>query len=203
MKKRILSLFAAVAVMLSLSACQPNDTGQDTQPSEVIEQTNEITEMKTIEPPEDGWTLEELNTVMYLNQKPFSLPCTADEITDYFEIQNNYLNQKDNNSLILDVLYDGKYAFSVKGIQDNVLMITEISIPALGYEANIPRDELFVINGFKLTGSLDELEAALGKPTSYSTTRYVYVTIDQKQEIGFMFSSDKTVNSMYITSLEE
>ena len=80
--KRILSLFAAFAVMLSLSACQPNDTGQDMQVLAVVEQANE---MKTIESPEDGWTHEQLSEVMFLCGESFSLPCSLEDISDKFE----------------------------------------------------------------------------------------------------------------------
>ena len=80
--KRILSLFAAFAVMLSLSACQPKDTGQDMQVLAVVEQANE---MKTIESPEDGWTHEQLSEVMFLCGESFSLPCSLEDISDKFE----------------------------------------------------------------------------------------------------------------------
>ena len=93
MKKRVLSIFAVLAVAVNMVGCTPTNTAA---PAEVTEQiiaettveSTEIVEMKTVEPPEDGWTVEQLNEVMYLNGKPFKLPCTVEELGDGFTVSN-------------------------------------------------------------------------------------------------------------------
>ncbi|MBQ8568035.1 MAG: hypothetical protein IJ446_02330, partial [Oscillospiraceae bacterium] len=73
--KQALALLAATIMMSCAAAC---DGGTEAETA---------TEMKTIEPPQDGWTKEQLNEVMYLMGEPFSLPCKLEEIEKHFIIK--------------------------------------------------------------------------------------------------------------------
>ena len=90
MKKRILSIFAVLAVAVNMVGCTPTNTAAPAEITEQIiaETTAESTEI--VEPPEDGWTVEQLNEVMYLNGKPFKLPCTVEELGDGLPISTTY-----------------------------------------------------------------------------------------------------------------
>ena len=198
-KKRVIAFILSCTVLCSFASCKA-DGGQKNDLGVTAEQTTETAEIKTIIPPEDGWTIEELNDVMYLNGEKFYLPYPIDEINDNFELVSYYQNEE---SIIWDVIFNGEFAFLLKGNQSDTQTITEIAFPNLGYEADIPRDKLFVINGFELTNSLDDLEAALGKPTIITPNSYKYQTTDQKYDLGFIFSDEKSVTSMYITYMEE
>lgn len=169
--KRILSLFAAFAVMLSLSACQPKDTEQDAQSSAVIEQTNETTEMKTIEPPEGGWTHEQLSEVTYLCGKPFSLPCKLEDLPDDFEIgEGRYRNK--NTDLNMYITIDGQDS----GYFDSQILLNGESVGLVYYYKNennnvvfgvefYPfdgKEKDFVINGINQNSSFEDVKKSLG-----------------------------------------
>ncbi len=90
--KRLLPIVGMLIISLSLSGCKnfvETDVGAETQgiTQAVNETTNSesVTEIKIIEPPEDGWTHEQLSEVMYLCGESFSLPCKPDDISDRFE----------------------------------------------------------------------------------------------------------------------
>ena len=101
MKNKFLSIFAAIAVITSLTACQSGKTVQETQISVVAEQSTETVEMKTIEPPEDGWTANNLLDVTYVYNQKVTLPCTIDTLSSSFSYDKNYeyLTDEESNTI--------------------------------------------------------------------------------------------------------
>ncbi len=193
-----------ITAALALVGCgKARAVGTDVTETQLFENAiAEETEIKTIEPPADGWTLEQLNEVMYLNGKPFKLPCNIDDINSDFEIQNNYPYSSGEN-VILDILYNGKFAFTAEGVQkENETIINGIAISSLGYEADIEKCNLFCINGFNLTDSLNILLKSLGEPFSRDEAKITYLIDDENIELGFIISDDSTINSMYIKNIE-
>ena len=91
MKKKFLNILAAFAVLVSFSACKAEDTGQAPPlidpVTTVVEETVEPVEMKTIEPPEDGWTVETVSNIFYINHKPITLPFKVDNLGKEFDIK--------------------------------------------------------------------------------------------------------------------
>lgn len=176
--KRILSLFAAFAVMLSLSACQLNDTGQDMQSSAVIEQTNETTEMKTIEPPEDGWTLEELNQVLYLNGQQIQLPLMFSSLNDGYEIRNRKYNDKDSldYNIVGGELYYNNELLAVVSFYElsNDLEIISLFMLPILYTDTQNTTEYIHINGFGLKSNISDIHNTLGNGYIYESERFIY-----------------------------
>ena len=182
MKKRILSLFAAFAVMLSLSACQLNDTGQDMQSSAVIEQTNETTEMKTIEPPEDGWTLEELNEVLYINGQPIDLPLMFSSLGDGYEIRDKRYNDESSNDsdIVGGYLYykDELIALvTFYELESDIEFLTLFFYPYV-YEDHQNSSNYIIINGFGLKNEVDEVYNLLGNKFVNESEIITYTTTD-------------------------
>ena len=101
MKNKLLSIFAAIAVITSLTACQSGKTEQETQISVVAEQSTETVEMKTIEPPVDGWTANNLLDVTYVYNQKVTLPCTIDTLSSSFSYDKNYeyLTDEESNTI--------------------------------------------------------------------------------------------------------
>ena len=105
MKHKFLSLLAAIAVAASLTACQSGETGQYLElVDEVVsetEQTIETVEMKTIEPPEDGWTANNLLDVTYVYNQKITLPCTIDTLGSSLSYDKNYeyLTDEESNTI--------------------------------------------------------------------------------------------------------
>jgi hypothetical protein len=165
-----------------VSACEsaPQAVAADTEnyvPQTKIETTtttetplDEI-EYKTIAPPEDGWTLELLNEVTYINGKDIDFPFTLDELGDGFSIDD-------------DVEYFEEYGMaSAVCFKNNVLnsvivakatvkekMTNESPIYSFywpGYNSKhleeFPQDKYFcVINGITIGTSGEEVVRLMG-----------------------------------------
>ena len=164
----------------------------------------DITEITTIEPPEDGWTLEQLNEVMYLNNEHLYLPCTLEDLNKKFEIQNNfpYQNEKEK-SLTYDVLLNSDYVFGINCKNDKTKKITAIAISQKMISSNIESNDLLIVNGFGLGDNIEELINTLGKPTSETEISYSYTIKDANINIIFVFSNLEKVTSIIIEDLEE
>ncbi len=205
--KRILSLFAAFAVMLSLSACQPKDTGQDTQSSAVIEQTNETTEMKTIEPPEDGWTANALLDVTYVYNEKIILPCKLDTLGFLFNYDKNYeyLTDEESNTISI-TLFRGEDSVAsavlkdcqgIEDVESNTVVERLFFSDSLSMEN---KDNIF-INGITLMDNKETIIKKLGVPNveeeyyleyhdKISQTPILGISLDDNNNIlGILFMS--------------
>ena len=98
MKNRILSILAAIAIAVSLSACQSGETGQDIQSSEAVSSTTaseaeqsiaettapdnaEVIYETLAEGQERDWKIEDvLKNDLEIDGIPISLPCTVEEL---------------------------------------------------------------------------------------------------------------------------
>ncbi|MGN0675800.1 MAG: hypothetical protein ACI4KG_08595 [Oscillospiraceae bacterium] len=99
MKKKLLSLFAAVAVMLSLSACQSGDTGKSIELfDEVVSDIGQVVEKQTTNSSEANstqvnyitdWSIYELVQNIELNGKTYSMPFTLEDLGVEYSIEEN------------------------------------------------------------------------------------------------------------------
>lgn len=71
LRKKSFGILAAVTLVCGLVGCQAGAAQAETQ--------------KTVEPPESGWTHEQISEVTYFCGEPFSLPCKLEDITDKLE----------------------------------------------------------------------------------------------------------------------
>lgn len=85
-KKRFLSLLAAVVLICGLVGCQAH-IASDKVNAETKQIVNEATEIKTIEPPEDGWTIDELARVFRINNEPIELPFILNNLNEKYNIK--------------------------------------------------------------------------------------------------------------------
>lgn len=198
MKRKFLSILAAFAVLVSFSACQVGDTGQAPplidSVTTVVEETAEPIEMKTIEPPEDGWTVEQLNEVMYLNGKPFKLPCTLEELGEDFTIDNlvehnnhPFIGEGENFDYIGATLF---YKNSVIGYvklkndENNTVFWIDFI-----YSSSQESDMNFFVNGVTKHSNRLDIEKNLGNQFSISEINgnYSYV-INDTTAISIVFN---------------
>ena len=103
--KQTLMLVGILLITLAFSGCEKlveTDVSAETKSTiqTVSETTNfeNITEIKTIEPPKDGWTLEQLNKVLYMNEQKIELPLMFSSLKEGYEIRD----KRYNNELSLD-----------------------------------------------------------------------------------------------------
>lgn len=194
MKNRFLSTFAAIAVALSLSSCQNSNTEQTVSLTDsattVVE---EAVEMKTIAPPEDGWTVEQLNEVMYLNGKPFKLPCTLEELGEGFTIDNLKSNY---NYPFGEIGEEFEYTSAVLYYNGNrfghIHMTSDTNeIWGISQEKVLGNDvELLFINGLSINASKTDVEALLGSSFTKSEINGSYTyNIDETIALSVVYSA--------------
>ena len=164
MKRKFLSILTAIAVAASLSACQPSSSTELIDSvTTVVEEVAEPIEMKTIEPPEDGWTVEQLNEVIYINGINHDYPIIMHDLGDDFTADDNL------------VLYKNELAFggsiNDKGIYNSLMFSTAWN------QSEIPNNMLININGITLGSDLQEISLKLGDTeliTKSELTRIIY-----------------------------
>lgn len=172
--KKLLSLLAAAAVMLSLSACKLGETGQDLEPSAVIE------------PPEDGWTLEELNQVLYMNGQKIELPLMFSSLKEGYEIkEKQYSNEANSDRTAVGNLYYGNEFVAIVAFNE---LEKDISIGTLLFETSYYEEsqnstEYIILNGLRLNDDASKIEECLGKDFIIDRNIYKYCLGNEKQFI--------------------
>lgn len=153
---------------LIISCCLPgcgNDVPQNAENSistNSVSESKKNVDFKTVEPPEEGWTIEELLSVTYLYGKQLSYPLTLNSLPDEVEGRDQEPNIKGD---ILVTLYHGDEtigfaAFDTKS-EDEVDMDTPFRyIAFLGDKEN---DDSLVINGKSLGSDYENMTDYLGQ----------------------------------------
>ncbi|MGN1106185.1 MAG: hypothetical protein ACI4RH_05995 [Huintestinicola sp.] len=154
---KIRKSFFAVAVMILivgavLSGCASNDTSA-------------AGNYKTIAPPENGWTDELINSVLYLDGKPFSMPVSVDELEGYVwdkENEDEHYIDKDNSDkqVITSNLIDQKNKLLIASADQNG-MVCQIGVHSDRKDYSYCD---LVLNGISIGSTYDELVNALGQP---------------------------------------
>lgn len=174
--KKTLAVLAAACLLFGLVGCKA-DAGQDKA-------------QKTVEPPESGWTHEQISEVTYLCGEPFSLPCKLEDLPDDFEISklvpqdNAYITvsgqDKDCYNAWLQV--DGDYVGLAHYYEDGMDKIV--------FSIDFPQDlygrDILVINGVNQNSLFSEVEQALGKfvPVDYDIPCFYDHTIINSEYPG-------------------
>ena len=113
MKKKLLSIFAALAVVMGMSACQAGETGQDDFVSETEQSAEEITALEAEKDYSDyeefpeGWSAERVLNMVSIDGYQLSFPCTIDDIlalSEDFEVKNEVSHSE--NIKMADLLYN-------------------------------------------------------------------------------------------------
>jgi hypothetical protein len=182
----------------------------------VLTSCNKADEYKIIEPPEDGWTMELLESVFYINSvqtKPnFELSLLGDDFS--FSIEEMTLNE--NNKIIGGgVNYKGKRAFTMgahynikEDPKDNIFISeSNMMILLCGEESNFSSLDLskfIIINGVHIGSSQSELIDAMGNPENQnSPSTFSYDLSDTKGSVLFGLNKDtKKVDSIWITLVD-
>ncbi len=126
----------------------------------------------TIEPPENGWTHEQLSEVTYLCGKPFSLPCKLEDLPNNFEIDkvksrnegtelHTYItvNGQDSNFYDARLLLDGKSLGLVHYFENE----TDKIVFSIDLHPDLYGRDILEINGINQNSSFLEIKQALGE----------------------------------------
>ncbi|MBQ8176439.1 MAG: hypothetical protein IJ035_05325 [Oscillospiraceae bacterium] len=130
MKNRILSIFAAIAVALSLSACQNGDIEQTAPLSDLS--VSEATTQESVKLPHgyenatvvDDETMDFLRSLLCIKGEPITFPCTYNELKNILDKHSITIkpsgcwsdDNPDNRDVCFVDLYDGEtYFMAMKG----------------------------------------------------------------------------------------
>lgn len=202
MKKRILSIFTAAAMVFCLAGCQK---GVDSEQSEhtssenqQITTTAKAVEIKTIEPPKDGWTLNDLLDVTYIYGNTISSPCNLGDILNLnafsYNDENCSINDEENTAtLILE--YNNESIGSI--VLQNCSSIDDISNQSIVIRMflsdfmNEKNEDNIFINGLLINDSYDSIIEKLGTPDKTESNLLTYCDKNTGAEMILISVSDE------------
>ena len=184
--------------MLMLAGC--GKTPQPDAENESVSETEAATsaettvnagkiEYKTVEPPEGGWTTEEIMDVTYLCDKQLVYPLSMDDLGEGFSLEH-YDRVASRKRLVPAALcYGGKQLANATVVKvDGKRMIYNVVLfPEVCEVENV---EPFVINGIKMYDTIEEVEAALGEPNYKSDDALMYDDRETRENLYSLFFED-------------
>jgi len=194
MKRRIFILFLC-SVMLAgvVSGCGTDTAITDTSPSSsTVEETTEAataqvteTEYKTMEPPEGGWTIEELMSVTYVCGEQLSYPLTMNSFGNKVEIFEDTLkvhNAKDTPSVMAELCSENEFvgaAFFNRDSVDDVSGDTPINTISFDTHSDFfeKNGSPITLNGVSFGDTKEELIDALGSKAKINEEAYIITYI--------------------------
>lgn len=194
--KKVLSLFAAVAVMLSLSACKSGETGQtvesvdevvsdtglvaeNTATNQSFETTYEITE----------WSADDFKTIQCCGID-ISIPCKLSDIENKFGTK---LIESTTGSEIIELYYDGEYVGIVSRNESNEKYRKEDLVTFLSLNS-------FSIKSLTETSTKEDVQKILG-PGNNIDFEYADSYFCDNMMIVFNYLNGKT--SIHVAVYEE
>lgn len=175
MVKGLLPIVGILIISLSLSGCKNlvetnvgTETKGITQADGEAADNESVTEIKTIEPPEDGLSFDDVN-IIEINGQQVSLPFKVEDLGEEYSIEKEIWNGGSEDIL----KYNNNYVACVD--IDNNNIITSISI--LSEEM-----ELFNVKicGLNCRNNFEEIIKDLGKPyksSEFDSNDYVHYLI--------------------------
>ena len=194
-KRRFLSVFAAVAVVFCLAGCQKEDNSAgQAEPTSV-----EVAEMKTIEPPKDGWTLDELMNVTYIYGKTINLPCTLNDLPKEFTCdKTDSLYFEEANYLSVTLNYNDEFIGSI-GLQncatpDDISEQSVVDRLFVSDWANDKNKDNIFVNGLLLNDDYEAVVEKLGTPDITEDYSLTYCDKNTGSEmLSIALSDDKKI----------
>lgn len=152
--------------------------GTKTKSTKDKDKKEETTEIKTIEPPENGWTLDQLNEVLYLNGQHIKFPLMLSSLNGDYEIRDKIYNDKSSrdSDIVGGYLYyeDKLIAMVVFYELENDIEILSMAFFRDYYEDNQDVSKYVLINGFGLQSNIDDIYSCLGNKYINESELLVY-----------------------------
>ena len=204
MKRKILSLFLCSIVLTGgLVGCSTDKSTADTSlPSSTVEETIEAatdqvaeTEYKTMDPPEEGWTIETIAPTIRLCGKSIELPFAIGSLGEDFKF-------RDNTGI---VTYSGCEAFITAFKKneniDDPYSKTIRKIASCEYYNDDNFQNFFTINGIGIGSDKESVIAAFGQPDFQTDTAFEYYSNHNKSDnylVRFSFGDLNIVQSAFV-----
>ncbi|MDE6781838.1 MAG: hypothetical protein K2J40_10320 [Ruminococcus sp.] len=179
----------------SLSGCGddiPSETQQSTESLTEITtvQEDDIIAYDTVDPPENGWTTEEIMNVTYLCDKKLEYPLSLEFLGDDFSLSHYVKSASENRLVPARLEYKNKYLANATVVKphDETMIYNIVLLPDT---CKVEDVEPFVINGVKMYDSFDDVIKALGNG-------YQYITDD-----SVLYNDRETNESLYSLFFED
>ncbi|MGN0607180.1 MAG: hypothetical protein ACI4JM_11720 [Oscillospiraceae bacterium] len=166
MKKRLLSLLAAAAITLSLSACKSSGT---TQQTEIITSFSQIENIQS-----QALTFDEINNIE-INDKKVSLPFTIDELGEEYSLREVQGYQEKTPAIFYN-----EQCLAVVDL-DN-----EKNIISIAFSSDALEQNKIEINSLSSNNSFEEIINKIGIP-NIQKERALFYEFDQG---GLYFGSE-------------
>lgn len=175
MKNRLLSIFAAIAVILSLSACQNGDTEQTAPLSEAVisetTQSLETTIQSEIEQT-SNLTFEDIN-IIEINGKQVSLPFKVEDLGDGYS-----LGELQGYKEKVSAIFYNEQVVAVVDLdnEDNIFSITFTSDALI--------HNVITVCNLSTENNFDEVIRMIGSPTKQKELALIYEYAQGQLYIG-------------------
>lgn len=195
-----------------LVGCNTDKSTADTSlSSSTVEEATEAstvqikeTEYKTMEPPEEGWTIEELMSVTYLCGKQLTYPLTVDDLPNEvgLDMENAGYARRCIAPMNINSEYFGNCVIEVNEKNESTGMIESIIVDE--FTSKITNS--IVVNGITIGSTERDLYENLGEPnevydTSINTYKYYYDLQSKTKIISISVDcDDKTISEIRLTS---
>ena len=177
MKKKIFSVLLCITMLM----CSSTGCGVDESSSvdSTVEQSQSV-EYKTIKPPEDGWSIEELLNVTTFFGHQLSYPLTPDVLGDDFTIVTEDAVIKNGNvGVELDYQDEFVCMISYTGLKKIENIKNDSVIGRMSVYKKEEFGNYITINSISFGSNYDDVERALGtpiddkeRPEDYATWKY-------------------------------
>ena len=189
MKNRILSIFAAIAVILSLSACQNGDTEQTAPLSEaVVSETTQslVTTIQSEIEQTSNLTFEDIN-IIEINGQQVNLPFKIEELGEEY-----YIVEEQGNLKTYPAIYYNEQCLAFIDI-DSDNNVTSISFPS----DSLRNNDIKLCN-LSFYDNYDKIISVLGMPSIQGTLLLIYEY--ENGEVNFSLDDDTlTINVIKIS----
>ena len=165
-KKLFLPLLTAVLVIAGLGGCKTNDIeNQAAQVNKESTATTENVEIKTIEPPEDGWTLEDLLSVTYIYGNQLTVPCTVGSLDSNFSLDTSNNLEFEDKTCSVFLNYKDMPISTINLDENKVTKInsnTKINKLVFSLSINNDNKNNIIINGIDFNCNKEQAVLKLG-----------------------------------------
>lgn len=157
--KKIISAIVSFMILCTFSSC-------GTAKAAVTEPVKPA-EIKTVEPPENGWTVEELANTIYFNGKPIQLPLRISDLGDKYDFNKDDVSFLGTSATVA-LTYNSKIIAVVT--LENCLELEDVYTSDVSHIILSSIDEVedltdhITINGISLSSSIDDVISCLGEP---------------------------------------
>jgi hypothetical protein len=205
LKKFTAIIFSALIIIMTASC--GDSPPPETSPAPV---DNRITaeEAEVIDAPNEGWTLQSINKVLYIDGRKREVPFRFGDLGEDFTIPEVF-DDESSERVSGTVYYKDKPVFSVTGqytdtdkTLENSLIDTVIAIDEMNYSELSP-ETLVIINGIGIGSDAEDIKKQLGtvsfKEDISSASQYIYAVgeTDNAVLVGVDTATEK-VNAIWV-----